>query len=79
MYLEKIGKELKSMKDVHALDRDNNSEKDKNMRTSMNHLSRKTNKIANTTSTSLQRYTTTNQSKPDQNATVKTAFYEPNG
>jgi len=47
------------------------------MKTSLNHLSRKTNKIANTTSTSLQRYNTNHHSKPDQNSTVKTAFYEP--
>ena len=41
----------------------------------MNPLSRKVNKIGNTTSTSLQRYSTNH--KTDQNSTVKTAFYEP--
>ena len=47
------------------------------MRTSMNHLTRKANKISNTTSTSLQRYAS-NTNQTDQNATVKTAFYEAN-
>ena len=40
----------------------------------MNHLSRKANKIGNTTSTSLQRYASGSQAEP--NSTVKTAFYE---
>jgi hypothetical protein len=35
------------------------------------------NKIGNTTSTSLQRYATSNN-PTDQNSTVKTAFYEAN-
>lgn len=39
------------------------------MHTSMNHISRKTNKIINTTATSLPRYAI------EQNSTVKTAFY----
>jgi hypothetical protein len=74
MYLEKIGKELKSNKEINqSPEKENHSERDKPMRTSMNHISRKINKIGNTTSTSLQRYT--NPNKTDQNATVKTAFF----
>ena len=36
-------------------------------------MPRKVNKIGNTTSTSLQKYVSNNQT--DQNSTVKTAFY----
>ena len=43
------------------------------MRTSLNHLPKKIHKIGNTTSTSLQRYVHNKQ--PDQNATVKTVFF----
>ena len=39
-------------------------------------IPRKVSKIANTTSTSLQRYA--GKSSTDQNSTVKTAFYETN-
>jgi len=42
------------------------------MHTSMNHINRKTNKIVNTTATSLPRYA------KEQNSTVKTAFYGAN-
>lgn len=45
------------------------------MRSSVNHISRKNNKISNTTSTSLQKYVS-HSSHQDQNATVKTAFYD---
>lgn len=40
----------------------------------MNQLSRKANKIGNTTSTSLQRIANTQK---EQNSTVKATFYEP--
>ena len=53
-------------------------EKDeKSNRASLSHIPRKTNKIGNTTSTSLQRYVSANK-QADQNSTVKTAFYEAN-
>jgi hypothetical protein len=42
------------------------------MHTSMNHITRKANKIINTTATSLPRYA------QEQNSTVKTAFYVAN-
>lgn len=74
MYLEKIGKELKSMRDVNiSLEKENTSERDKNTKTSLNQSTRKSKNIANTTSTSLKKYV--NSHKPDQNSTVKTAFY----
>jgi hypothetical protein len=41
----------------------------------MNHLPRKSNRVSNITSTSLQRYAT--NPLADHNATVKTSFYEP--
>ena len=56
-------------------EKENYSERDKAMRTSVNHISRKINKISNTTSTSLQKYVS-HSSHQDQNATVKTAFYD---
>ena len=60
-----------------SIEKQNTSERDKPMRTSMNHLNRKANKISNTTSTSLQRYVS-NTNQTDQNSTVKTAFYQAN-
>ena len=44
------------MRDANPVEKDNHNEREKNMRTSMNHMSRNVNKVGNTTSTSLQRY-----------------------
>lgn len=62
------------MRDVNiSLEKENTSERDKNTKTSLNQSTRKSKNIANTTSTSLKKYV--NSHKPDQNSTVKTAFY----
>ena len=70
MYVEKIGKELKTVREITT----ESPEKEKVMRVSMNHATRKMQKVGNTTSTSLNRYNT----HREQNDTVKTAFYHPN-
>lgn len=76
MFLEKIAKEVKAQRVPSPIHTDSPERTEKTMRTSMNVVTRKASKIANTTSTSLQRYAPV-PTQPDQhNSTVRTVFFE---